>query len=314
MSDAKMLSAADAFDEWCDSVLSGEGPTLYALGDEAFEGIEIGPGRVALLGGAPGTGKTALAMQWTLDALETMPDLRALVCNVEMSVDALLDRQLARLSGIELTLIRHRRLSAGHGAAVERGLATLERLGERLAFVRPPYNLENVAQCADAFDAGLIVLDYIQRVGAPGTHSDRRGAVDASMSYLRQFADAGVAVLVVAALARGKDRAGRSTYDGDAVSLASFRETSELEYGCDDGFILTCDGEREVGVPPSRVLLRHLKSRHGETRDIALDFDRPRQRFTAAETCGGFVQGGRLRAALRDAWDRTRSTDGGHDE
>src|SRR5207302_3737634 len=133
------------------------------------------------------------------------------------------------------------------------------------------------------FEAGLIVLDYIQRIAAPGEHGDRRGAVDATMSYLRQFADAGTAIIVVAALARSKDAKGRSSY-GEGLNLASFRETSELEYGADDAFILTPtdDGEGQEG-PIRRVVLKHLKSRHGETRDIPLMFDRPHQRFTPAE-------------------------------
>ena len=64
------------------------------------------------------------------------------------------------------------------------------------------------------------------------------------MGLVRQFADAGVAVLVVAALARGRDSKGRSSYS-EGLGLASFRETSELEYGADDAFILLPDdGDR----------------------------------------------------------------------
>ena len=37
----------------------------------------------------------------------------------------------------------------------------------------------HVAASADAFDAGLLVLDYIQRIAPPGEHGDRRGSVDA---------------------------------------------------------------------------------------------------------------------------------------
>ena len=102
------------------------------------------------------------------------------------------------------------------------------------------------------------------------------------MDYLRQFADAGVAIIVVAALARSKDAKGRSSYT-DGLSLASFRETSELEYGADDAFILApADDDKSDGEASSRVVLKHLKSRHGETRDIALNFDRKHQRFTPA--------------------------------
>jgi hypothetical protein len=39
------------------------------------------------------------------------------------------------------------------------------------------------------------------------------------MDYLRQFADAGVAVLVLAAVGRVKDSRGRSSYSGDGLNL-----------------------------------------------------------------------------------------------
>ena len=130
--------------------------------------IEIGPGLVTLIGGAPGQGKTALTMQWLIDALTLTPSLKALVCNVEMSPSILLDRQLARLADIDLTLIRYRRLTAEHSKASQRGTEALESLADRLAFVRPPFDLANVARSADAFGAGLILLDYIQRIGAHG--------------------------------------------------------------------------------------------------------------------------------------------------
>src|SRR5262249_53187422 len=160
-----------------------------------------------------------------------------IVCNVEMSPSVLLDRQLARLADIDLSLIRHRRLAAEHGDAIARGMRALDDLADRLAFVRPPFDLRNVAESADAFNARLVILDYVQRIRPPGEHDDRRGAVSETMDYLRQFADAGVAVVAVAALARSKDAKGRSSYT-DGLSLASFRETSELEYGADSVFLL----------------------------------------------------------------------------
>jgi replicative DNA helicase len=188
--------------------VSGQRPTLYPVGSGELARIEIGPGLVTLIGGAPGAGKTALTMQWVVDALTLTPNLKALVCNVEMSPRILLDRQLARLADIDLTLIRHRRLTAEHSEALERGIEVLESLADRLAFIRPPFEMGNVAVSADAFDAGLIVLDYIQRVGAHGEHGDRRGAISGTMDYLRQFADEGFAINVVAALARSKDARG----------------------------------------------------------------------------------------------------------
>src|SRR5271157_4119600 len=156
-------TAADCFDGWRDEVLTGSPPTFYPIGSGELARIEIGPGLVSLFGGAPGAGKTAFAMQAVIDALRLTPTLRALVCNVEMGPAVLLDRQLARLSGIDLSAIRHRRLGAEHADRIDQAMNTLEPLAERLAFVRPPFDLANVAATADAFGAELLLLDYIQR-------------------------------------------------------------------------------------------------------------------------------------------------------
>jgi replicative DNA helicase len=278
---ANFQTAADVFDGWKDDVLAGSPPVLYPIGAGELARIEIGPKLVTLIGGPPGAGKTAFTMQAVVDALRLTPTLRALVCNIEMPPAVLLDRQLARLSGVDVSTIRYRRFAAEHADRIDQAMNTMEPLAERLAFCRPPFDLANVAASADAFRADLILLDYIQRIPPPGEHGDRRGSVDATMNYLRQFADAGVAVLVVAAVSRGKDSKGRSTYTGDALTLASFRESSELEFGADDAFILApAEDTAEYGTV--KVTLRHLKARHTEPKDLVLDLDRPCQRFTEA--------------------------------
>lgn len=282
MSQPQYQAAADVFDSWREDLYHGTPPTLFPVGTGELARIEIGPGLVTLFGGAPGQGKTALTSQLTFDALTLTPSLRAVFCSVEMSPKVLLDRQLARLADIDLTLIRHRKLGEEHADKLASGLSALESVVDRLAFVRPPFDLANVAATADEFDAGLIVLDYIQRIGPPGEHGDRRGSVDASMGYLRQFADAGTALIVIAAVSRSKDSKGRSSYC-EGLNLASFRESSELEFGADDAFILVPGEDDEGDSISSSVILKHLKSRHGETKDIPLAFHRNRQRFTQAE-------------------------------
>lgn len=304
---ARYHSAADVFYQWRDDVLTGTPPTLYPIGSGELARIEIGPGLVSLIGGAPGAGKTAFAMQAVVDALRLTPTMRALVCNVEMSPLVLLDRQLSRLSGIDLTAIRYRQFDAKHADRLDQAMNTLEAIADRLCFVRPPFDLGNVAAAADAFQADVLLLDYIQRIAPPGEHGDKRGSVDASMNYLRQFAETGVAVIVVAAVSRGKDSKGRSSYAGDGLNLASFRESSELEFGADDAFILVPDAK-----DPQRVTLRHLKARHGEPKDLILEFDRPRQHFTPASAFEEWnPEGGRLQSALCALWHRTEAADDG---
>src|SRR6476620_2147579 len=102
-SKARYQVAADVLAGWRDDVLTGKPPVLYPVGAGELARIEVGPGLVTLLGGAPGAGKTAFTMQAVVDALRLTPKLRAVVCNVEMPPEVLLDRQLARLSGVDVT-------------------------------------------------------------------------------------------------------------------------------------------------------------------------------------------------------------------
>lgn len=303
---ANYQTAADFFDHWRDDLLTGTPPTRWRCGPPELESIELGPGIVSLFGGAPGAGKTCFTMQLVVDALRLNPDLRALCCNVEVAPAVLLDRQLARLSGIDFERIRKRTLDTTHGDRLDAGLHALESVADRLAFVRPPFDLANVAAAADAHGATLLVLDYAQRIKPPGTHGDKRGAVDALMDYLRQFADAGVCVLVVAAVGRQKDSKGRTSYAADALSLASFRESSELEFGADDAFMLA------PAETPGEVMLRHLKARNSGQKDIRLRFDGARQSFTPIESEPPASRDAfGLQAALERLWNDVDDRDDG---
>jgi replicative DNA helicase len=294
--------AADLFSTWRDDVLAGEPPVRWPLGTGCLDQIELGPGQVLLLGGAPGAGKTAFAMQLVLDGLRLTPTLRALVCNVEMTPQTLLDRQLARLSGVDATTIRQRRLGVNEAERIAQALQTLEAIAPRLAFVQPPFDLENVALVADVFGADLLVLDYAQRLGVPGRHGDKRSAVNALMNYIRQFADHGVGLIVVAAVGRVKDKKGRSSYAADGLNLASFRESSEIEYGCDSAYLL-------IPSAGEKVIARHVKNRHGPLEDLTLTFDRALQRFSGAGAGTAWTpdtaEKSQLQASLRELWNRT---------
>src|SRR4051794_40247956 len=114
MTKANYQTAGDVLHRWRDDILTGTPPTFYPVGDGDLARLEIGPGLVTLFGGAPGAGKTAFTMQLLLDALRLTTTLKAVVCNIEMAAAVLLDRQLARLSGIDLNLIRRRQLTEAH--------------------------------------------------------------------------------------------------------------------------------------------------------------------------------------------------------
>ncbi|WP_417735860.1 DnaB-like helicase C-terminal domain-containing protein [Rosistilla oblonga] len=301
MTVAKFVTASDAMDSWRDDVLTGKPPTFYRIADSGpLARIEIGPKLITLIGGAPGSGKTAFVMQSVVDALRLNPMLRAVVCNIEMPPEVLFDRQLSRLSGVPLEFIRYRKLNEHHAERIDTALSTIDSFADRLCFVCPPFDLANTAAAATEFTDGhsdgvLLVFDYIQRISPPGEQGDKRGSVDASMNYLRMFSDAGAAVIVVSAVGRQKDSKGRSGYSGDAMNLASFKESGELEFGADDAFILAPSADNS-----SIKELKHLKARHTEPVDISLWFDGSIQSFEAIEPGTADPHG--FSAALAASW------------
>ena len=114
----------------------------------------------------------------------------------------------------------------------------------------------------------------------------------------------------------------RSLAENSGISLASFRESSELEFGCDDAFILHPEADNAEG---DAMRLRHLKSRHGEARDLLLQFDRPRMLFTPLspdelpskppkKDNRARGRNGKLLSELADLWNRPAATDDLDDE
>ena len=279
-SGARFVTGEGLFAEWSNNVHSGSGPVLYR---HAFPFPEIGPGLVTMIGGAPGAGKTTFSTQMGVEMVRFNPELRLLICNCEMTPAALMDKTLSRLSGIDAHDVRHRRLGEEHADRLAAALATIETFVDRVSFMTAPFDICNVAATADATGADVIVIDYIQRFTIPSDDSEARHRVNRMMDYLRRFAFAGVAVVVISAVGRSRDRAGRSSYASEGLSLASFRESSELEFGADDALILA---PMDVDDPDT-VRLAHLKARHGMQVTQDLMFDRRVQSFSLIDPVHG---------------------------
>jgi hypothetical protein len=154
---------------------------------------------------------------------------------------------------------------------IRAAVAALEPVAGRLAFLQPPFALEHVAAAGTAFGADVLMLDYIQRFTV-GDSKDRREQLETAATVLRRFCDAGAAVLVASAVARQRSRSG-STYRG--LNLASFRGSSELEYGADAAYLLE---PSEGGI----VTFRCEKNRYGAVADIVTAFDTTTQTFVLA--------------------------------
>lgn len=268
---AAFTTASDLFGSWLADVESGKKPARFAL-PEPFAALDVRPGRVLMFGGAPGSGKTAALMQIGTDVLRLNDATKLLVANVEMAPTLLGERIVSRLSGVPLTALADRTLTADQRGRVRTAVGALQPIAGRLAFLQPPFALEHVAAAGTAFGANLLMLDYIQRFSVGDGRQEKRDQLETAATVLRGFADAGAAVLVASAVSRQKSNHG-STYTG--LNLASFRGSSELEYGADSAYLFT---PGDGGL----LTLACEKNRYAAVADIVTQFDPTTQAFGPA--------------------------------
>jgi replicative DNA helicase len=169
-------------------------------------------------------------------------------------------------------------LLAAERRRVEAAKAEHEPQLDRLGFLESPFTLRHLTEAMIEFRARLAVIDYAQRFTTGD--GEERAKLDTLMSGVRRLATAGACVLLVSSVARQKSSTGSSTYAG--LSLASFRGSSEIEFGADAAYILDTDPKSGVAV------LKCEKGRFRQQRDILMRFDGPRQTFTAGDPLDGF--------------------------
>jgi replicative DNA helicase len=278
------ILGADVFDSWRQRVLSGKRDPCWPSKDPIFDHVKTGAGRIVLLAGPPGAGKTALLNQWVMSLLEGTPTLKVLLANVEMSPERLLNRQLSRVSEVPLSVINKGSASADQRILLGLAFSEIEQVMDRLAFASCPHEFGVIAKEAEEFKADVIILDYVQRIeprsiSGMSKPSGLREKTNVLMGQWRKVVSGfGACICGAVAVARSRDNKGRSSYDGKHLSMASLRESGELEYGADDCLLLFPTND-DMYSPVRDMTLKHEKSRYDEMKDVALQFDRRIQRF-----------------------------------
>src|SRR5688572_16612283 len=125
----QMTLLSDYIPTWQEELFSGKPPLVFNCGDLA--GLNLQPGRVVMVGAPPNVGKTPLAMQATFDSLHNHPELKAVVCSVEMSPKKILNRELARVSGVPLDYIMQRQIGE-FGERMKKGVKTIQAIENRI--------------------------------------------------------------------------------------------------------------------------------------------------------------------------------------
>ncbi|MDV6034056.1 MAG: hypothetical protein F9B45_28975 [Phycisphaera sp. RhM] len=260
---------------------AGKGDNLYKFG-AALDGLEIGSGLLAGLAAGPGVGKTALSGQCIFEALEHNPELNVYCANAETGFKGLLKREFSARTSVPTKALRFADLTPAQIHEIERAAQEIERIatGGRL-HVLPieQCNPMGLAGLLHQCEPGFLVVDYLQKFVDRG--KDARLAVNDLMGFLRVMASKGWGILCLSATSRTSGKGG-SAHNGDDLTLASFKESGEIEFNLDAAYLLRDRGEVTPGVRGVRnVVLDCVKNRHGEQTKTALVFHMPRMRFEA---------------------------------
>ena len=237
----------------------------FYCGDGEFEKFCLLPKTITLIGAQPGTGKTALVTQMVFDALKHDPSLSALIANVEVCPQMLFKRQLSRYAAVGFSKIICGDLSSQEKVELLEAEQELNSLN--VAFDSRPLNVDFILDRCMESKPDIVVLDYAQRfISRENGGSDKD--IVAVMQMARRIADLDAAVILVSATNR---------HSSGKPDLAAFRDSSELEYGADDAFIMTGDHSCQS------IRLTHLKARSRMKKNIELEFYGQFQRFESPQ-------------------------------
>ena len=230
----------------------------------------IAEGRLVVIAGRPGIGKTALACGILARLALAGPPVPALFLSLEQTAREIAERVLAVHTGKTLYAVQTETLSV---SAVERlatsGLYLSDAGAPTLGTI-----LGQIRAARASHGIRLVVLDHIGKVSG-GRKESRTLEVGEIVRGLKAIAkDLRIPVVALCQLNRAVEN--RSV---PRPQLSELRESGEIEQEA-DGVVFLWTGEesrRRVQLPVTFTL---AKNRHGPTAEVIVTFDRPRLRFT----------------------------------
>ncbi len=201
--------------------------------DEKTSGLQ--PGELVIVAGRPSMGKTAFALNVAINA-GARRNIPVAVFSLEMSTEALVQRLMCSEAGISMANLRRGRLSREERARL---VAALGPLGEAQVFIddSPGLNALDIRARARRLKSevpvGLVVIDYLQLMEAPGDgrrERNRQQEISDTTRALKAMAkELNVPVVAISQLSRAPETRG-----GDRKpQLSDLRESGAIEQDAD---------------------------------------------------------------------------------
>lgn len=253
-----------------------------STGFRALDGMTTGlePEAFYVLGGRPGMGKTAFAIQLAVSAAKG--GRRVLFVSLEMSHSELMARAVSGESGVPLQAIRKRQVSPNQWSELTVGASRLAPLPLVIAD-GPSQTLLDIRAAARQERAALVIVDHIGIVKPPsssaGSKRSREQEVAEISRGLKALAkELRIPVVAIAQVNREVAKAGARP------GLSNLRESGSLEQDADGVWFVHRPAYYDPRSPPEKQREAELivaKQRNGPTGIVPLTWLDDRARFEA---------------------------------
>ena len=269
----RLPTLVDALAQWRSMESTPVIETGFAALDAAMDG-GLPVGGMTVIAAAPSCGKSALALQAVLGALELDPKLHAVWCLGEMTLEAIARRSICNWStGAGRRVVKMLSAKQRSRGAMETADDLSANVASRLHIVKSPLTVERIEAGIAATGARVLVIDYVQLVRLAGA-ADRRAEIDGVVLRLRSLVlEQMVAAILISNIAKG--------VTAETRIGAICKESSELDFAAD--ILLQGHTDQQAdddGMRPVTWLCK--KGRDAQVRDLETIFDGKLQTFTNA--------------------------------
>ena len=233
-----------------------------------------------VLAARPSVGKTSFALNICSNIVRTMNDVAVAIFSLEMTKEQIAQRIISSLAGVKSQKFRTGDFTDDEMDRITEATSELYSAKLYLDDTSGISLQEIKAKARRIKNLGLIVVDYLQLMSGSGRRSENRvnEISEITRSFKVMAKELNVPIILLSQLSRGTEKEKRRPM------LSDLRDSGSIEQDADIVMFLhreSTDEEREAAM--QEILLLVAKNRHGEVRNIHLNFEGDITRFTTVE-------------------------------
>lgn len=227
-----------------------------------------------ILAARPGMGKTALALNWGMNAVKADPNCKVAIFSLEMSKEQLVERLISAEGKVDSTRLRSGNLGEDDVDRVMFAARSLNEIGDRLAIDdTPAINISELrARCRRykrEHGLDMVLIDYLQLMTASSSaqKQGREREIGEISTNLKALAkELSIPIIACAQLNRSPD-----SRPDKRPKMSDLRESGAMEQDADLIMFVYRDdyyNPESSDIGKSEVIVG--KNRHGETGKVHL--------------------------------------------